>query len=222
MTEPAKETPRRGNGRKLIALAALAGAAIGVAAIYGIGMPDGNSGNGKSCAVSLKSAQAAKPLATGEVAAFLPTTKPLDASELVFNDADGTEMTLNDFAGKTVLLNLWATWCAPCRKEMPALDRLQGLMGGDDFEVAAVNVDVRPGDRPKKFLDEIGVKNLTRYTDDKLGLFVALRSLGRATGLPATMLVGPDGCEIGAMYGPAEWDSADAQAMLKAAINAQN
>ena len=228
MTEPANDNPKRGNGLKLIALAGLAGAAIGLAAIYGIGLPDGNSADGNSasagaaanCAPALAAARQIKPLATGEVAAFLPTTKALDVSHLAFKAEDGTDMTLADFKGKTVLLNLWATWCAPCRKEMPALDRLEQAMGGDDFQVVPVNVDTRGGDRPWNFMKEIGVGHLAHYADDSMGIFNEMRSMSRATGLPTTMLVSPEGCEIGTMYGPAEWDSEDAQKLLKTAMEA--
>ncbi|MDJ0930620.1 TlpA disulfide reductase family protein [Breoghania sp.] len=222
MTEPANENPKRGNGLKLIVLAGLAGAAMGVAAIYGIGWPDGNSGADKTCKASLATAAKIKPLATGEVAAFLPTTKALDVSSLAFKAQDGTDMTVADFAGKTVLLNLWATWCAPCRKEMPALDRLEGALDSDDFQVVPVNVDTRGGDRPWNFMKEIDVKHLAHYADDSMGIFNELRSMSRATGLPTTMLVSPEGCEIGTMYGPAEWDSPDAQVLLTAAMDGKN
>ncbi|PTW63447.1 thiol-disulfide isomerase/thioredoxin [Breoghania corrubedonensis] len=222
MTEPANDNPKRGNGLKLIALAGLAGAVIGLAAIYGIGLPDGNSSRTGACAASLKTAADIKPLATGEVAAFLPTTKALDVSHLAFKSADGKDMTVADFKGKTVLLNLWATWCAPCRKEMPALDRLEGAMGSDRFQVVPVNVDTRGGDRPWNFMKEINVTHLPHYADDTMGIFNEMRSMSRATGLPTTMLVSPEGCEIGTMYGPAEWDSADAQRLLKAAMGEKN
>lgn len=218
MTEPANDNPKRGNGLKLIVLAGLAGAAIGLAAIYGIGLPAGNSSGTGACAVALDMAGKIKPFATGEVAAFLPTTKELDVSGLSFKSEDGADMTLADFKGKTVLLNLWATWCAPCRQEMPALDRLEEAMGGEDFQVLPVNVDTRGGDRPWNFLKEIGVQHLGHYADESMGIFNELRSLSRATGLPTTMLISPEGCEIGTMYGPAEWDSADAQKLLKAAM----
>lgn len=217
MTEPEPEKTPRGRGARLIVLAGLAGAAIGVAAIYGIGWPDGNGTAAAECRAALQTAQQVKPLATGEVAAFLPTTQPKVMSDLSFYDAAGAPVTLADFAGKTVLLNLWATWCAPCRAEMPALDRLQGELGGDDFQVVAVNVDTRGGDRPKAFLDEIGVTRLGLYKDDSMGIFNDMRARGRATGLPTTMLIGPQGCEIGTMYGPAEWDSPDALALIRAA-----
>ncbi|AXS38745.1 TlpA disulfide reductase family protein [Breoghania sp. L-A4] len=203
----------------LLTLAAVAGTIMGLAAIYVIGRGDGNGADVAQCAEALETAKAIAPLATGEVAAFLPAAKALSVAELTFKDGEGAQKTLGDFEGQTVLLNLWATWCAPCRKEMPALDRLQQEMGGDDFSVVAVNVDSRNPQRPREFLKEINVTNLEHYSDETMGVFNEMRKLGRATGLPSTMLIDGKGCEIGSMYGPAEWDSADALALIRAAID---
>jgi thiol-disulfide isomerase/thioredoxin len=115
-----------------------------------------------------------------------------------------------------VLLNLWATWCIPCRLEMPALDRLQEKFGGKDFAVVAVNVDTARLDRPKAFLEGVGAKNLTLYTDDKAEIVQNLKKAGNVLGLPTTILVGKDGCELGTLAGPAQWDSQDALALLAA------
>ena len=115
-----------------------------------------------------------------------------------------------------MLLNLWATWCVPCRAEMPALDRLQARLGGADFEVVAVNVDTARLERPKAFLDEIGVKSLDRYADSSGDSFEALRLAGKALGLPTSLLIGKDGCELGVAAGPAKWDSDDALRLIEA------
>jgi thiol-disulfide isomerase/thioredoxin len=115
-----------------------------------------------------------------------------------------------------ILLNLWATWCLPCRQEMPALDRLQGKFGSKDFAVVAVNIDTAKLDRPQAFLHEIGVKNLKLYTDSTAAAFQALKQAGKVLGLPTTILIGKNGCEIGTMAGPAQWDSKDALALLNA------
>ncbi len=127
-------------------------------------------------------------------------------------------MTLADFKGRTVLLNLWATWCVPCRREMPTLDALEGELGGKEFQVVAVNIDTRNPDKPKKFLKDIGVKHLAFYADPSAKAFQDLKSIGRAFGMPTTLLVDPHGCEIGAIAGPAEWASKDAVALIKAAL----
>lgn len=99
---------------------------------------------------------------------------------------------------------------------MPALDRLQGALGGEDFAVVAVNIDTARLERPKAFLNEIGVKNLTFYADATADIFQALKQGGKVLGLPTTVLIAKDGCEIGTMAGPAQWDSQDALAFLKA------
>ncbi len=94
---------------------------------------------------------------------------PSRPSTVSFNGPDGKKLTLADFKGHNVLLNLWATWCVPCRSEMPALDRLQAKLGGSDFEVVAVNIDTSRLDRPKAFLNDAGVKNLGFYADPTRG-----------------------------------------------------
>ena len=212
-------TPAPGKRRfGLLTTAAVAGTVMGLAAIYVIGQQESNGGDELACAGALETAKAIAPLATGDVAAFLPAAKPLNVAKLTFKDGEGADRTLGDFAGKTVLLNLWATWCAPCRKEMPALDRLEQSLGGEDFSVVAVNVDTRNPQRPREFLKEINVAHLGFYADSTMDIFNEMRSFGRATGLPSTMLVDGQGCEIGSMYGPAEWDSGDAIALIRAAL----
>ncbi len=139
--------------------------------------------------------------------------KPVAAIQ--FDDAQGRSRSLADFKGKVVLLNLWATWCVPCRKEMPALDRLQAALGGPDFEVVALSVDRGGLEVVRKFFAEIGIHNLTMYVDSA---GKAMRALN-AVGLPLTLLVGRDSVEIGRLIGPAEWDSADAIAFVRSIIS---
>lgn len=210
-TDPAK-TSKRG-----IYAAGLAGAVAAVAALYVIAGPNGNIAGAKSCSGALAAAEAVKPFATGEVAAFLPASQPLVLKDLAFQGEGGKPVTLADFSDKTVLLNLWATWCAPCRKEMPALDALQAEMGDGSFEVVTVNLDRGGPEKPKAFLDEIGVKDLAFYQDSSNGILKELRKVARATGLPTTILVSPEGCEIGTMYGPAEWASGEAKELVRSA-----
>lgn len=136
---------------------------------------------------------------------------------LRFERPEGGELALASLRGRPVLLNFWATWCAPCREEMPGLDRLQGLAGNPSFSVVAVNMDTARLDRPQKFLQETGVKKLGFYADPKGKALQVLQQAGKLVGLPTTFLIGPDGCVIGAMAGPAKWDGADAQALARAA-----
>ena len=133
---------------------------------------------------------------------------------VVFTDADGRPATLAAFSGRVVLLNLWATWCGPCRKEMPALDRLQQNRGNADFEVVAVNLDTRDPEKPKTFLAETGVKALAFRSDASFAFFRSLQSLGLARGLPTTILLDRRGCELGVMAGPAAWDGPEAVALI--------
>ena len=150
-------------------------------------------------------------LSRGEMAAFVFRKEPEALPAFKFQDAEGKERSLADWKGKVVLLNLWATWCLPCRKEMPALDRLQAAEGSDKFEVVAISVDRKGMDASKKFLAETGVKNLALYIDTSAKLNSELRAIG----LPATILIDKDGREIGRLLGPAEWDSADAVRLIR-------
>jgi thiol-disulfide isomerase/thioredoxin len=198
------------------ALAALACVAAAFA-LYGKKGPSGKEiAETAACPGAASMAARLKPLVHGEIAAFTIAAEPGPVPELSFDTPEGTKASLADFKGRTVLLNLWATWCVPCRQEMPALDRLQGLRGSKDFAVVAVNIDTTRLDRPRAFLNEIGVKNLKLYTDRTAAAFQALKQEGKVLGLPATILVGKDGCEIGTMAGPAQWDSEDALALLNA------
>lgn len=126
-------------------------------------------------------------------------------------------MTLADHSGKLLLVNLWATWCVPCREEMPALNALQKDMGSDSFEVIAVNVDTGDDTKPKKFLTDTGVDALGYYRDNSLDLFNDVKARGLALGLPVTLLVDGDGCLLANMNGPADWASDDAKRFLTSA-----
>ena len=117
-----------------------------------------------------------------------------------------------------MLLNLWATWCVPCRKEMPALDALQTRLGGDKFEVVAVNIDTRNLDKPKAWLQEVGIRQLGYYADPSAKVFQDLKAVGKAFGMPTTLLIDPQGCELGTLAGPAEWASEDAVKLIEAAL----
>lgn len=205
-----------GPSRRLV-LVGTAALAVGAGAVYGIKGFGGNSAVQSGCENAVQAAARAGPFAKGEVASFGVAKSPITISDLAFKDGEGTAMTIADFKGQTVLLNLWATWCAPCRHEMPALDRLQAKLGSEKFKVVAVNIDTGNPQKPIKFLKDIKAESLSYYADNTMGVFNTLKSRGRAFGMPTTMLVGPNGCEIGTMAGPAEWDSEDAIALIKAA-----
>ncbi len=155
-----------------------------------------------------------EPLVHGEIAALALSDAPRPMPDLAFTGPDGKTVKLADFRGRDLLLNLWATWCVPCRQEMPALDRLEAKLGGPDFQVVAVNVDTARLDRPRAFLREIGVKSLAFYADNTANVFEVLKEGGKVLGLPTTILVDKNGCDIGTMAGAAKWDSPDALALF--------
>jgi thiol-disulfide isomerase/thioredoxin len=188
------------------------------AGLYGMLVQPGNAQVPASCAGAQTLAQKLKPLARGEVAGVLVPEQARPVPALSFKGPDGEALSLENFRGKTVLLNLWATWCAPCRKEMPALEKLQAELGGADFEVVTVNIDQRNLERPKAFLKEVGVEKLAYYHDVSAKIFTELKAADRAFGMPTTLLIDPKGCELGFLSGPAEWASEDALKLVRAAL----
>lgn len=219
MTEPSRPKSTFAVKRLALVLAGvLAGIAVGLAGVYGITTLSRNDRGDKACRPAVALARKIAPLARGEVAAVNVAQSPLKVPDLTFEDASGKKLALADFKGKTVLLNLWATWCVPCRTEMPTLDALEKKLGSPDFQVVAVNIDTRDPDKPKQFLKQIGVHNLTYYTDSSAKTFQDLKAIGKAFGMPTTMLIDPHGCEIGTIAGPAEWASDDALKLIRAAL----
>ena len=145
---------------------------------------------------------------------FKPHQEPRPVAETRFQDGSGRHLTLADFQGRVVLLNIWATWCAPCRKEMPTLDRLQAELGGPDFEVVALSMDRGGPELVKKFFTETGVTHLALNIDTSARAMFTLGALG----LPMTLLIDRDGKEVGRLIGPAEWDSPEMIEFLRGRI----
>ena len=153
--------------------------------------------------------------AHGEMAKLLPVEGLVVAPDLPLIDENGEVLTLADFRGRLLLVNFWATWCAPCRAEMPSLDRLHTALAGDEFKVLAISIDRRGVEVARPFLDEVGVQDLPVLYDRK----GALSRAWGVYGLPVTILVDKQGRELARMVGPAEWDSPEAQAVIQAAID---
>ncbi len=195
-----------------------AAVALAVAVLYGTSGGAGNAAEATDCRAAAPLASALQPTARGEVAAVLVAKTPKPVPDLSFSGPDGQRKTLADFRGRTVLLNLWATWCVPCRKEMPALDTLQKTLGGADFEVVAINIDTRNLEKPRAWLAENGITGLAYYADPSAKVFQDLKSAGKAFGMPTTMIIDPRGCELATLSGPAEWASEDALRMVRAAL----
>lgn len=197
-----------------------AGLAVLAAVIgYYLFPADGRKASPDQAAVETPAAPApaggvSRDLATGTLAAFLirPDRKPV--KDLSFQDGSGKPLKLSDWRGRVVLVNLWATWCAPCRKEMPDLAKLQKELGSDQFEVLAISVDRKGGEASAAFLKETGADSLKLYVEPT----TAIVNDVQAAGLPATLLIDRQGREIGRLLGPADWASPEALALIKAAI----
>ena len=218
MTEENAPSLRKIGRLRLVSAAVAMGILVVLAGVYGIAHMRGNPAD-VACRAAVNTGKRIAPLVHGEVAALALAQTPFHVPDLAFKDAQGHDRTLADWRGRTVLLNLWATWCVPCRREMPALDALQTMLGGPGFDVVAVNIDTRDPAKPLAFLKEIGVTHLTYYADASAKIFEDLKEAGKAFGMPTTVIVDRSGCEIGAMAGPAEWASDDGVKLIGAAIN---
>ena len=164
-------------------------------------------------AVVTASARADVPakLVTGAMANFT-VSKPLaPAPDVRFVDGDGKPTSLADFRGKLVLVNFWATWCAPCRREMAEFDHLQAELGGEDFVIVAISADRKGPEVIPPFYKENGIKHLGVYNDKSMKTHRAFR----VPGLPTTVLIDAEGNLIGRLIGPAEWASPEALALVK-------
>jgi len=220
MNEPRSQVPKPRLGRPVL-IALLLGVGAGLAAVYGMGGLQRNGTPAQAdagCEGAVEAARRLKPLVHGEMAALTLSETPRRIPDLSFRDGGGKPVRLADFRGQSVLLNLWATWCIPCRKEMPALDRLQGRINGKDFAVVAVNIDTGDPAKPHRFLSDVGIKNLAYYDDPSTNVFQELKRVGRAVGLPTSILIDRTGCEIGYLAGPAEWSSEEAITLIQAAL----
>ncbi|HVX36836.1 MAG TPA: redoxin family protein [Hyphomicrobium sp.] len=201
----------------IVALTAL----IGFGAVYVIGGRFDNAGSSKSGAVAQNSstpsvgATGESSFKLGKMAAFVAKKTPEPLPDITFQDAAGKEVTLSSFKGKTILLNLWATWCGPCREEMPALNRLQTELGSDKFEVVALSLDRKGYEASKKFLEDLKADKVNLYADPTAKQGMELKLLG----MPTTILINKDGLEVGRLAGAAEWDSDDAKKLIQSAMN---
>ena len=156
-------------------------------------------------------AGAGSKLSVGEMTTFVFKKQPEALAEVGFKTRAGADVSLASWKGRVVLLNLWATWCAPCRKEMPGLDRLQAALGSNDFEVVALAVDRAGSEAAGKFLEQVEARSLALYVDATARGATALKAIG----MPTTLLIDRQGREIGRLTGPAEWDSPEARRLVQ-------
>lgn len=213
--------PEKKSSNRLILIAGAIAALAGFGAVYvnlaGTGN-DATAPKTQSGKPSAASAGSLKAYSKGDMITFVARKEPGDLPPIEFVKADGTPTSIDAWKGKVVLLNLWATWCGPCREEMPALDKLKADLAGDDFDLVALSIDRTGLEKPKKFLEEIGVKNLALYNNSTGKLASSLKAFG----MPTTLLLNREGKELGRLVGPAHWDSEDAVALIKAAIAQKN
>lgn len=172
-----------------------------------------------SCTVKPEKIDKLKQAANGFFKNMRFADEPYDAAKLNFKDEAGKDHTLAEFSGKTLLVNLWASWCVPCRSEMPELANLKRSLGNDAFDVMAINIDKTATDeKVKDFLKSIKADNIVFYRDQSMDIFNEVRKQGLAMGLPITMLIDKNGCLLASYNGSAPWSNADSEKLMKAAM----
>jgi thiol-disulfide isomerase/thioredoxin len=204
-------------------LGAIAGIIACVAAIYIVSGPNSNPQVGQPVVPEEQTQELSgtginkitREMARGALSAFVVKPERRPMPELVFFDGEGKQRSLSEWRGQVVLLNLWASWCAPCRKEMPSLAALQRRFGSQDFEVVAISVDRGGGKVAQQFLEETQSRLLRLYVDPSAKSIETIMALG----LPATVLIDREGKEIGRLLGPADWTSPEAYRLINSAIN---
>lgn len=191
------------------------GAVLLGAALVAIALYDGTTEFLISQSDQRSTAGAPSPSGAGDASsepyAFSFFDQPRAVPGLRFVDGDGRAHSLADFRGKPLLLNIWATWCAPCRKEMPSLDRLQNKLGASQLLVLPLSIDRQGLPVVRKFYAELGLASLGMYLDQSGKAASELNTIG----IPTTLLIDRDGREIGRKVGPAEWDSPEIVALLR-------
>ena len=151
------------------------------------------------------------PPTRGQMQNFLIAGSRLPGPTQTWSDGEGKTITLADFRGKVVLVNFWASWCAPCLRELPSINALQEDLGGDQFEVVAINIDQQGKRVAEPFAERLKLDALELYLDPR-------GRISRGVGvqvMPTTILYDREGLEIGRMEGPAEWDQADAKRLMQ-------
>jgi len=203
--------------RRLLGLGAVVAALAITTAFW---LSNAASPQASECPAQPQAAASIDAAAQGELAALMATALGRGYGDMGFTGPDGQPSSIADFAGKKLLVNFWASWCVPCREEMPALDALAAKYNGEDFMVLPINLDIGANgkDKAQQFLTEAKVPNLPLYADSSFSAFERLKTQGVAIGLPATLLLDETGCEIAVLQGPAEWASPDGERVVEALL----
>ncbi|MGV8853694.1 MAG: redoxin domain-containing protein [Devosia sp.] len=216
MTDMHAPTPRASNRIRLLVTLGVAGLALAIAAWLWLG----NAGQARECPIQAEAAASIDAAAVGELAALNGTGEGRGYSTLAFKDATGKALTIADFKGKALLVNFWASWCVPCREEMPALDALAGKYNSEHFMVLPINLDIGENGlgKAEQFLADNQFANLPLYADNSFAAFDRLKQEAVAVGLPATLILDQNGCELAVLQGPAEWNTPDGEAVVNALV----
>lgn len=216
MTDTQASRSAASSRMRLLVTLGVAGFALAIAAWLWLG----NAGVARECPVQEQAAAAIDAAAVGELAALNGTGEGRGYSSLAFRDAAGTPMTIADFEGRALLVNFWASWCVPCREEMPALDALAAKYNSDKFMVLPINLDIGESGlgKAEAFLQDNAFTHLPLYADNTFAAFERLKTEAVAVGLPATLVLDEQGCELGVLQGPAEWNTPDGEAVIEALL----
>ena len=216
MPDTATPRPTSANRMRLLVTLGVAGIAVAIAAWTYLG----NAAGAKECPVQQMAADVIDAAAKGELAALNGTGEGRGYQTLAFKDAAGKDMTIADFKGKALLVNFWASWCVPCREEMPALDALATKYNSDAFMVLPINLDIGANglEKAQGFLDDNKFASLPLYADNTFAAFERLKQQAVAVGLPATLVLDENGCELAVLQGPAEWNTPDGEAVIEKLI----
>lgn len=217
MTDQSPAPTRRLRPRRVLLIALISAAvALVLTLVVGNFMP----AQATQCDPQVVRGQKIDSVAVGTLAALTGTGEGRGYADMAFKDATGADTTIGSFAGKKLLVNFWASWCVPCREEMPDLDALATKYNSDKFMVLPINLDMGESglEKARKFLADEGLQNLPLYADSTFDAFKRLQQQAVAIGLPATLLLDEKGCELAVLQGPAEWDTPDGHTVIDTLI----
>lgn len=217
MTEPNAPQPEKSPLPRLVLTLGVAIVGVGISAWVFLSNAEPQAGE---CPAQTAAAETLDAAAVGELAALNGTGEGRGYRSLTFKDVDGTDTSIAAFSGKRLLVNFWASWCVPCREEMPALDAIAGKYNSDSFMVLPINLDMGEDglEKARAFMEEGGFQNLPLYADNTFAAFERLKTEAVAVGLPVSLLLDESGCELAVLPGPAPWDHPDGEAVVEALI----